>query len=58
MKKAFVENFLAGSYSLLLHLALVVLLIVGLESTSTPQLASDPSVEIVQATVLDEVMAR
>jgi colicin import membrane protein len=47
MKKAFVENFVAGSYSLLLHLALVVLLIVGLESTTTPQLASDPSVEIV-----------
>jgi colicin import membrane protein len=56
MKSGFFNNLTAGSYSLILHLALLVLLIVGLESTSKPKLLATEKVEIVKATMLDEVL--
>jgi colicin import membrane protein len=57
MTPSIIKNLMAGSYSLLLHAVLLILLIYGLETTSTPrQLASEEQVEIVQATVLDETL--
>jgi colicin import membrane protein len=56
MKSGLFNNLTAGSYSLILHLALLVLLIVGLESTSKPKPLATEKVEIVKATMLDEVL--
>ena len=51
MKKSWVENIIAGSYAIALHIVLVVLLFIGSDST---KVVAPAAVDIVQATVLDE----
>jgi colicin import membrane protein len=53
MKKSWVENIIAGSYAVALHIVLVVLLFIGFGSDSSKVIAP-AAVDIVQATVLDE----
>jgi len=48
------RDFMSGSYSLLLHIVLLGLFVVGMESQSTPHFIAKPKVNIVQATVMDE----
>jgi len=54
MKNTFVENVIASSYSIVLHIVLVVLFFVGMERSSTPTIVAQPKVDIVQASVIDE----
>lgn len=54
MKNSLIENIIAGSYSLVLHIVLVTLFVIGMESKSTPRFVAQPKVNIVQATVMDE----
>lgn len=54
MKNSLIEDIIAGSYSLVLHIVLVTLFIVGMESKSTPKFVAQPKVDIVQATVMNE----
>jgi colicin import membrane protein len=53
MKKHWIENIIAGSYAVALHIVLVVLLFIGFGS-ETKQVIAPAAVDIVQATVLDE----
>lgn len=53
MKKPWVENIIAGSYAIALHIVLVVLLFIGFGS-DTKQIITPAEVDIVQATVMDE----
>jgi len=53
MKKDWLENIIAGSYAVALHIVIVVLLFIGFESDSTI-IAEPTSVDIVQATMVDE----
>ena len=53
MKKSWVENIIAGSYAIALHIVLVVLLFIGFGSDPSTVVAP-AAVDIVQATVLDE----
>ena len=48
-----IEKIIAGSYSIILHIVLLGLLIIGMDS-STPRFIAKPKVDIVQATVIDE----
>ncbi|MDO7666795.1 MAG: protein TolA, partial [Pseudomonadota bacterium] len=55
MKNIFVENITAGSFSLILHIALIALFVIGMDSQSVPiSIAQPEQVEIVQATMMDE----
>jgi colicin import membrane protein len=53
MKNKIIENIFSGSYSLILHIGLIALFIVGMETQTTPVMVK-PQVEIVQATAIDE----
>jgi len=53
MKKSWVENIIAGSYAIALHIILVAMLFIGFGSDSSKVIAP-AAVDIVQATVLDE----
>jgi len=53
MKKPWIENIIAGSYAIALHIVLIVLLFIGFGSDST-KVVEPSAVDIVQATVLDE----
>ena len=53
MKKSWVENIIAGSYAIALHIILVAMLFIGFGSDSSKVMAP-AAVDIVQATVLDE----
>lgn len=53
MKSAWIENFIAGSYAIALHIVLIVLLFIGFGSGSEVVTPVE-SVDIVQATVMDE----
>jgi colicin import membrane protein len=53
MKKHWIENIIAGSYAVALHIVLVVLLFIGFGS-DTKKIIAPAAVNIVQATVLDE----
>jgi len=48
------KDLISGSYSILLHIVLLGLFVVGMESQSTPHFIAKPKVDIVQATVMDE----
>jgi colicin import membrane protein len=54
MKINWLENIVAGSYSLIVHIILIGLFVIGMEATHTPKAISQPKVDIVQATVMDE----
>ena len=57
MKHNIVDNLFAGASSLVLHVVLFAMFIIGMDLTSTPKpLAQEPQKEIVQATVLDETL--
>ena len=49
-----IKDIISGSYSLLLHIVLLGIFVVGMESQSTPHFIAKPKVDIVQATVMDE----
>ena len=53
MKKSWVENIIAGSYAIALHIILVAMLFIGFGSDSSKVIAP-AAIDIVQATVLDE----
>ena len=53
MKKQWIENIIAGSYAVALHIILVVLLFMGFDSASE-MVVMPAAVDIVQATVIDE----
>jgi len=55
MKNTSVENITAGSFSVLLHILLLGLFVIGMDSQSIPKPIAQPEqVEIVQATMMDE----
>jgi len=55
MKNTSVENIIAGSFSVLLHILLLGLFVIGMDSQSIPKPIAQPEqVEIVQATMMDE----
>jgi len=49
-----IKDIIAGSYSLLLHIVLLGLFVVGMESQSPTRFVAPPTVDIVQAKVMDE----
>ena len=49
-----IDNIIASSYSIVLHLVLLGLFVVGMDSSSIPHFVVQPKVDIVQATVMDE----
>lgn len=53
MKNKIIDNIFSGSFSLILHIGLIALFIVGMETQTTPVMVT-PQVEIVQATAIDE----
>ena len=53
MKQDWLENIIAGSYAVALHIVIVVLLFIGFESDSTT-IVEPAQVDIVQATMVDE----
>ncbi len=53
MKQSWLENIIAGSYALALHIVIVVLLFIGFNSEPTI-IAEPAAVDIVQATMVDE----
>ncbi|NQY27441.1 MAG: cell envelope integrity protein TolA [Piscirickettsiaceae bacterium] len=54
MDKKLIETIISGSYSLVLHIVLLGLFIIGMDSPSTPHVIAQPKVNIVQATVVNE----
>ena len=54
MNKSWLENLIAGSYALALHIIVVVLLVLGVDSEST-MVTAPAAINIVQATVMDEL---
>jgi len=54
MRPKLTDNILASGYSILLHIVLIGLFIIGMDGDSTPILVAPPKVDIVQATVMDE----
>ncbi|OUR65936.1 protein TolA [Methylophaga sp. 42_25_T18] len=53
MKNSIFENIIAGSYSLVLHIGLVALFVMGMNTQTRPVMVQ-PHVDIVKATVIDE----
>lgn len=56
MKNTFIDNLIAGSYSVLVHIVVLALFFIGLDFSSKPKQLGNPEVEIVQATALDQDM--
>jgi colicin import membrane protein len=52
MKKSWIENIIAGSYAIALHIVAIILLVLGLGPSE--EKPAPPMVDIIQATVLDE----
>ncbi|PHS24488.1 MAG: protein TolA [Methylophaga sp.] len=54
MKNSLFENISAGSFTIILHVALFALIFVGIDFQSTTHVTAQPKVDIVQATAMDE----
>ncbi|MBL1319974.1 MAG: cell envelope integrity protein TolA [Methylophaga sp.] len=54
MKNRLFENISAGSFAIILHVALFALIFIGMDFQSTTQFAAQPKVDIVHATAMDE----
>lgn len=54
MKHTISDNIWAGCFAILLHIVIIGLFVIGMDSNDTPELVAPPKVDIVQATVIDE----
>ena len=54
MKNNVINTILAGASSLILHIVLLGLFVIGIETQSTTHFIAQPKVDIVKATVMDE----
>lgn len=54
MKNSLFDNVSAGSFTIILHVALFALIFIGMDFQSTTHVTAQPKVDIVQATAMDE----